>query len=252
MTDFVALIVDIVRSRDLADRAAAQSAIPEAFDIAVDGARIPQSLRSTVGDEFQAVFSDVSSALRVTGLLRLSLPDGVDCRFGFGRGEVRDVADRNAEGRDVAAGDVAARNVKGRDVEGWDVDARDAEDRSGGTIQDGSAWWRARQAIEEAHRREDRKNPALRGWFISETPSSEFDALVNAFLLMRDSVIGPMRARERRLAAGALLGRSQSDLARDEKITQPAVSQNLQRSGGAALLAAQQLFDRVSRDEASR
>lgn len=65
-------------------------------------------------------------------------------------------------------------------------------------------------------------------------------ALVNSFLLLRDSLISSMRPRDRRLIMGALSGASQLDLAQREGISQSAVSQSLRRSGGAALVAAQQ------------
>jgi len=208
----VALIVDIVRSRELDNRRAAQEAIRDAF--AVPHATLPtlQPLVPTVGDEFQAVFADIAGALRATAIARLSFPAGVDCRFGLGRGDIRHI-----------------------------------EPGAAGSIQDGSAWWCAREAIEEAHRREDGGNPYLRTWFVSDDDSTAGDALINAYLLMRDQAISSMQSRERRLAAGALLGRPQADLARDEGITQSAVSQNLRRSGAAGLLAANRVLEEASR-----
>lgn len=194
----VALIVDIVGSRDLADRPAAQQAILDAFARAHETRPFPQPLAPTVGDEFQAVFDDVPHAVWATAVGRLLLPEGVDCRFGLGLGEIRDV---------------------GPGIRG--------------TVQDGSAWWRARAAIEEAHAREDRRNPYLRTWFDGDGAGE-----VNALLLLRDHAIDGMRARERRIAAAALLGRSQVEIARAEGVTQSAVSQSLRRSGAAALVAA--------------
>lgn len=201
----VAVLVDIVRSRELDDRAGAQGAVRRAFDLAGHGseAGVVRSLWPTVGDEFQAVYTDVAAALRATAVVRLALPEEVDCRFGLGRGDIREI-----------------------------------EQSGSGSIQDGSAWWNARAAIEEAHRREDRRNPYLRGWFVSDDRSG--DGVVNAYLLMRDALIGGMGPRERRLAGGVMLGRAQSELAGEEGISQSAVSQRLRKSGGAALLAAHQ------------
>lgn len=213
----VAAIVDIVRSRELDDREAAQVAIGAAFDSASSAGRMLQPLRATVGDEFQAVFGNIADAVRVSTIVRLALPDGIDCRVGFGRGEMREIADREST-----------------------------------LIQDGPAWWRAREAIDEAHRRESKKSPSLRGWCVSDQADAELDRFVNSYLLLRDNVIGAMRARERRLAAGVMVGSAQADLARAEKITQSAVSQSLQRSGGAALLAAHQVLDTVEREGRER
>jgi hypothetical protein len=204
--DAVALIVDIVRSRELNDRAAAQSAVVEAFRVSDEIVPFRQSLWPTVGDEFQAVFSGVEQALRATTVARLLLPPEVDCRFGLGLGDLRDIASE-----------------------------------PGGPIQDGSAWWRAREAIDEAHRREDRSNPYLRSWFISHRP----EPVVNSYLLLRDHTITGMGVRQRRVTAGMLLGRSQSDIAVREGISQSAVSQSLRRSGGAAILAADRLLEEV-------
>ncbi|MEE6288976.1 SatD family protein [Georgenia sp. MJ173] len=204
----VAIIVDIVKSRDLADRKRAQQEILRVFD-RVAGLFV-QSLWPTVGDEFQAVSTDISSAVRAVAIARLLLPPGMDCRFGIGEGDVEQV------------GEGATRS-----------------------IQDGSAWWAAREAINEAQRRENRTNPYLRTWFVSDQPSGGPAAVVNAYLLLCDHAISAMRPRERRLTAGVLQGRSQSEVAEQEGITQSAVSQNLQRSGGGALLAAHQVLEDV-------
>lgn len=204
-TTAVAVIVDIVRSRELADRQGAQEAIQQAFGAAHEATRAIEPLWATVGDEFQAVYSDVGPALRATTLARLLLPVGVECRFGLGLGDVLEVATGPA-----------------------------------GPIQDGSAWWFAREAVEEAHRRESQGAPYLRSWFVSDDPRT--DAVTNAYLLLRDHAMTDMKPRERRLTAGVLLGRSQAELGKAEGITQSAVSQNLRRSGGAALLAGYQLL----------
>lgn len=200
----IALIVDIVGSRRAEDRIGAQRSIREAFEQAHNAYPMRDPLWPTVGDEFQATFSTVGDALLTTALVRLVLPEDVDCRFGLGRGETADV-----------------------------------DERESGAIQDGSAWWNARDAIEETHRREHGNEPYLRSWFVSDAvEEATAMALVNGYLLLRDEKISSMRPRERRLTAGILLGRSQSELARQEKITQSAVSQGLRRSGGAALVAA--------------
>lgn len=212
MTDqLLAVVVDIVGSRRLDDRVQAQRAIEDVFRQVEAAWPAEQAMRPTVGDEFQVVYSDVATALRATTLARLLFPMEVDCRFGLGWGEVVDVD----AGQEVI-------------------------------IQDGSAWWRARAAIDEAHRREDGRQPYLRSWFEGGSPQ-DGDAIVNAFLTLRDHTIGQMgRPRQRQLAAGALLGRSQESMAAEAGISQSAVSQNLQRSGGAALVSALDLFEGVT------
>lgn len=201
MTSPVALIIDIVDSRTLPDRGAAQSAITNAYAAAADGVSEVEPLWPTVGDEFQALFADVADALRVTAIMRLLFEEPLDCRFGLGEGESRVVE----EGRN-------------------------------GPILDGSAWWHARTALEEVERRETRAAPYLRSWFLGEDAARR--ALVASHLLLRDHLIDAMSARARRITAGTLLGMPQTELAQVEHISQSAVSQSLRRSGGAALVAA--------------
>lgn len=199
----MAVIVDIVESRKIVDRREAQAGIVAGFSAV--NRRLPglQALHATVGDEFQAVYPTVPAALEATLLARLSLPDGIDCRFGLGYGSVVEVGEGSA-----------------------------------GAVQDGSAWWLAREAIDAAHDREKSRTPSLRGWFRDGVGDGALEPAVNAFLLARDHIVGSMKARARRLTFGALCGLRQDQLAAQEGITQSAVSQALRRSGGASLIAA--------------
>lgn len=201
MSSPIALIIDIVDSRELPDRAAAQVAISNAYAAAADRVTVIEPLWPTVGDEFQALFADVGDALRVTAIMRLLFEHPLDCRFGLGQGESRVVE----EGRT-------------------------------GPILDGSAWWHARTSLEEVERRETRAAPYLRSWFVGE--DTALSTLVTSHLLLRDHLIDAMSARARRITAGTLLGMPQTELAQVEHISQSAVSQSLRRSGGAALVAA--------------
>jgi hypothetical protein len=207
MPQAVALIADIVRSRNLIDRVGAHDDIMSAFRAAHATFRVEWDIWATAGDEFQAVYPSVAAMLAVTALVRLKLPPTVDCRFGVGQGEVLEI-DRRPDGA---------------------------------PIQDGSAWWQARAAIERAHKQEDHGHPYLRTWFVANGHDEE--GLVNAYLHQRDFTISRMKARERRVAAGMLQGRPQSRIATDEGITQPAVSQMLQRSGATALAAGFRLLE---------
>ncbi|MDN4476844.1 SatD family protein [Demequina sp. SYSU T00192] len=206
MDRVAAVIVDIVRSRALADRTAAQRFVLEAFTRAERDARVVKPLGATVGDEFQGVYADSAAALRVTTLAALTLPEGIEVRVGIGLGEVTEVD---------------------------------------GDISDGSAWWRAREAIDEAHRREGAGAPAVRGWSVGG-PGDDA-VMTSAVLLLRDHVLGRMKARERRIAAGLLEGDQQSVIAARESISQAAVSQSAHRSGGIALREALDTLDAAMR-----
>src|SRR5690554_6881762 len=126
----IAVIVDVSKSRSHADRRALQVKVEDALGRVNELIEPLQPLAPTIGDEFQAAYSNLGLAVRATLLARLSLPEGVDCRFGLGHGEL------------VTVGAGAA-----------------------GALQDGSAWWSAREAIGEAREREYAKQPFLRTWF---------------------------------------------------------------------------------------
>ena len=200
-----AVIVDISQSRSHADRRALQTLIEQAFARVNEIVPPDQPLQPTVGDEFQAAYDKLGTALRATLLARLSLPEGVDCRFGLGYGEVA------AIGTGVT-----------------------------GVLQDGSAWWAARKAIDEARKHQYSKLGFVRTWFRTAEPAPA-EALVNAYLLGRDQIVSAMNPRARRLLLGQSLGETQGALAHQEGITQSAVSQNLARSGANAVIAGEAL-----------
>ncbi|WP_169746512.1 SatD family protein [Demequina phytophila] len=189
-----AVIVDIVGSRRLLDRRGAQIGVLEAFMSAEHATRPLVPLGATVGDEFQAVYVDVESAVRVTTLAALLLADDVEFRVGIGIGEVVQID---------------------------------------GDISDGSAWWRAREAIDEAHRRERAGEASVRSWCVGDGERHAFE--VCAVLLLRDHILSRMKARERRIAAQVLLGDNQVAIAVREGISQAAVSQSAHRSGAISL-----------------
>ena len=98
--------------------------------------------------------------------------------------------------------------------------------------QDGPGWWEAREAIDRAK-------------LLADAPRTSFArtcfggrASVEAFLLCRDAIVEGMNPRQRRLLLGFLHGQTQAELAEDEGVTQPAVSQSLRHSGAFAIEAA--------------
>lgn len=203
----IAVTADMVGSRRLADRAWAQRALDDA--VALVESDLPlalRPLRPTVGDEQQGVYPSLAAALRALLLLRLALPDGVDCRFGVGIGEIGEVPSTAA-----ASG-----------------------------IPDGPGWWAARAAIDRVHVLAQRTVPGLRTWVVAHesTPDAAREAarMANAYLLARDRLVGDMTERARRLAYGRCLDRTQRELAASERITQSAVSQALAASGAAAIV----------------
>ncbi len=202
----VAVIADIVASRRLDDRAGAQRSLVDAVraverDLPVAAA----PLASVVGDELQGEYDDLSAALASLLLLRLALPDEVDCRFGVGVGEVRpiELADR--------------------------------------TVPEGPAWWAAREAIGHIERLQQRAAPLARTWIVlaeghDPTMTEPSRSPRRAYVLSRDQLVSAMSERSRRLTYGRCVGRSQRELADAEGISQSAVSQALAAAGAAVLV----------------
>lgn len=198
----IAVIADIIGSRELDDRAAAQRAIDSALALVErDGPTPTTPLHPIVGDELQGVYPRIEDALAALLLLRLALPDGVDLRYGIGVGDVGVIPS--------ASGD----------------------------ISEGSAWWAARAAIEHVERMQRRAAPTLRTR-VEAAAEEQVPALtvVNAYLLARDELVGALSERARRLVLGRCRGTTQRELAEAEGITQPAVSQSLTTAGASALV----------------
>ncbi|MBM9462849.1 hypothetical protein JL108_05260 [Aeromicrobium sp. YIM 150415] len=195
----VAIIGDLVESRAWDDRGALHRAVLQAC--AVTAELVPgavQALEPTIGDELQAVYPDVATALDAAMILRLSLPHPADCRAGIGVGDVEIVGPG-----------------------------------AYGLIQDGSAWWAAREALEDVERQERRiRGLRTRVWAADGYEKGEF---VNAYAVCRDHIVSDLDERQRRLVLGLLRGHTQEELAEQEGITQSAVSQSLRRSGALAL-----------------
>lgn len=205
----IAVIGDVVGSRAHINRTTMQRQLVAALDTVNAAVRAQQPLQPTIGDEFQAVYADVATAVAATLRLRLGLPDGLDCRFGLGAGDFATVGHSQY-----------------------------------GVMQDGSAWWSARDAIVIAKDRESRRNKTLRTWFCraegeSDDGSSEA-GFVNGLLLCQDHLVSSMASRQRRLLLGLLDAKTQSALAAAEGISPSAVSQSLYSSGAYAVLAAQE------------
>ncbi|KQR47417.1 hypothetical protein ASF87_00025 [Microbacterium sp. Leaf161] len=201
----IAVLADIVGSRKLDDRSAAQRILDDT--IARVEKHLPlahHALTPTVGDEQQGVYLELEDAMVSLLMIQLALPDGIAFRFGIGIGDVSSV------------------------------------DSVHGELADGPGWYAARAAIETVHARENRTVPRTRTWIVGAPGQDEVMestiAASNAYLLVRDELVGAMNERERRLTYGRLVGRSQHDLAAEEGISQPSVSKSLRSAGSAALI----------------
>jgi hypothetical protein len=110
-----------------------------------------------------------------------------------------------------------------------------------GELHDGPAWWSARTAIDTVHELQRRAVPTARIRIVAaadeDASTHAAVALANAYLLARDQLVVSMNERTRRIAYGRCLGRTQKQLAENEGITQPAVSQSLASAGASAVIA---------------
>ena len=184
-----ALIADIVRSRELPDRRRAQHVIYETLGRAAEGLALTQHPYATVGDELQAVSATLADALALTLRTYLLLPEGLGLRFGIGAGAISEVDD------EVVGG---------------------SRDAAGRLIQDGSAWWAAREAIDRAHHLQDEGRAFVRTWLRihpdaargSQGAGREREGLVNSVLILRDQTVFRFQPRQRRMMAGLLMGQT--------------------------------------------
>lgn len=183
-----ALLVDVVGSRT-ADREALHADVLASVTVVNAGIRATDPLRTTVGDELQGLYPTLGAALAASYRLRLELAPRWDVRFGIGGGEVRVVDDERG-------------------------------------IQDGSAWWNAREAIDWVKEHAERKGhesarTAIRDDRPAATPAA--DALAR----LVDAHLAKLREGAVRTLRGMLQGLDNAEIARAEKITESANSQRV-------------------------
>jgi hypothetical protein len=174
-----------------------------------------QPLRPSLGDEFQGVFHTVREAVQASLLIRLELQKAADAdaRFGLGYGSTSPVSDQFP------------------------------------APQDGPGWWSARDAILESEAlSRDQRTAFVRTFFSCDSAPVDLSpteiSTVNAFLICRDALVHQMNPRRRRLLLGLLQDRTQRELAEEEGVSPPAVSQNLSRSGAYAIDLASMIMEK--------
>jgi hypothetical protein len=208
----VAVIADIVGSRRAEDRSAAQLRVEETLEAVASTVPALRDLRPTVGDEFQGVYASLEGALRAVLVVRLFLPDGLDCRFGLGSGRAQSVSSTTRD-----------------------------------DLQDGSAWWAARRAVDVAHGLQAGRGPTARSWFSAGEDAEDHvlhsEGLVNAFLLSRDEILTGMTERNRIIARRLFQGARQTDIAAELGISQSAVSKVIRHKGVGSLIHGARLLE---------
>lgn len=191
LSECVALLGDLVGSRSTA-RPQVHAALLTSIDHT--NASVPHlhPLRVTVGDEVQGVYGSMGDALRASMVLRNALFATADMRFGIGGGDVR-VID---------------------------------EDRG---IQDGNAWWLAREAIDFV---EDLAAQPGYGGTRTAIRDQRTHALPTTDALVRlvDAQVSGLRGGARRSLIGMLAGLDNAEVARKEGISDSANSQRVRNN----------------------
>lgn len=190
----VVAVGDVVGSRAIPD----QRRLLDGLATTVAGLQDARSAAATTGDEFQAVYDDLGTAIWSLAALRLALMDDppadgpVEIRVGIGVGEVigPDPVDAGAPG------------------------------------QSGSGWWHARAALE--HLGAPRRAwPTVRWWVDGDGDV----AAVRATLLALDTIIAGFDAVDVSLARGLMQDRTASDLAGSLGMTPQSVGGRLHGHG---------------------
>ena len=195
LTSVVALIGDLVDSRESPDRQGLHRRLDDLLSEVNRRLNPIEPAVITVGDEFQGVYRSVGDALTASFRIRLSLHPLGDLRFGVGRGEVRTL--------DTTRG-----------------------------ILDGSAFWRAREAIEQAESRADRARTrtSRTAYHAPDDPPHQV-ATIQATLDCLDFMVGSLTNTSHVIVEGLMNGHTQIEIAERAGISPSAVSQRVRRDG---------------------
>lgn len=194
----VLVIGDVVDSRQVPDQRRLLTGVADAVGD-LDGAR---SAAATTGDEFQAMFDHLPTAIEAVAHLRLRLLDDppaqqpVEVRVGFGCGDVIGPEPHDA----------------------------------GAPGQSGPGWWYARAALDHV-RRSRRAWPELRWWVDADPDDAPGLMAYRSCLVALDALASRFDAQDVSLARGLLDGRSASELARERDLTRQSVTERLHDHG---------------------
>lgn len=189
-TPCVALLADQVGSRD-SNRAQSHTAILNTLPRINQQVPSLDALRVTVGDELQGVYPTLGQALEASYRLRLELAGTVDLRIGLGRGEVVEI---------------------------------DAEHG----IQDGSAWYAARDAIGQvAAIAQTRGYRAVRTALVNADADDADTRLITPALQLIDSALGRLRTGAAQSLLALINGHDNQSAAEAAGISPSANSQRI-------------------------
>lgn len=185
LSNVAAALFDVVGSRG-GPRGPRHQTLVAAVEHVNTQVRATDPLRFTVGDELQGIYPTVAAALHAAYLLRLTTAPVVDLRVGIGFGDV-----------------VMVDEERG--------------------IQDGSAWWLAREAVEAV--RDQAADPGYRG---ARTAIAGInDPLLRTTVGLIDAHLARLRGGTLGTVAGMFEGLSNMEIAQREGISESANSQRV-------------------------
>ncbi|MEE4108546.1 MAG: SatD family protein [Halieaceae bacterium] len=209
---FAVLIGDIAHSRSYEDQRALFNRMNAHFKWVNERIQAEQALELGFeqGDEFQAAYRSIASAVKASILLRMRFkldtvkPEArdMDIRVGLGYGQIT-VYDEK----------IAPRG------------------------QSGDAWWNAREAIEDAESRRGRHGmpKSTNTRFRGSDPDTE--RFINAMLLAVDQVLYRMDRRGIHITLELLAGTQQKEIARQLATSQPTISRSAREQGANTIKA---------------
>lgn len=184
----VAMVIDVVNSRR-GNRASQHAALLQAAGEINEVIPAIDDLRPTVGDEFQGIYATVGMALTALYRLRLAVAPEIDLRAGLGGGELTVI---------------------------------DAERG----IQDGSAWWLAREAIDEV--KALAQSPGYRSSRTAVKDSRPgLPSHADALSRLIDSCLHRLRPGVAKTLLGLLDGKDNAEVATQQGISGSANSQRI-------------------------
>ncbi len=192
------MIGDLVASRKAPDRPGLQLAMETVFET-VDGL-VGGRPTFTIGDEFQVRFPTMAQAIEASLHLHLRAGHLIRLRIGIGWGELL---------------------------------TEDPERSPYG--QDGPCWWRAREAIESLDQPTRGRPSSVRTVVRTDT---SLDAILNGYLVLRDTVLDGFDHVDTQIAVGLLDGLTQAELASRLAINKSSVSRRAHTHGILALIDA--------------
>ena len=197
------MVGDVIKSRDFVDQRALFNSVQEGLRWLNQQTDPNHPAQLMTGDEFQVAYTDVPTVLLASTLVSLRMFE--TCRFRFG----------------IGAGIVIS------------------DHRYSPAAQSGTAWWRAREAIDDVKRIQktaSRWPSTLSSRYIGE--GAPEDHYINSFLICRDQILNRMDAKDARITLGLFVGESQGEAARELNISQPTISSRQRANGPSALLRA--------------